>query len=274
MRLSGLDGANLLMWRWLCATGVYHAAANTLSLEIMHEISRRHQSVEEFLCKHQNVWGLNDRYFDRCAAGLGITDAEHRLGQVVSGDCKFTADRAPAQWETFQMQQFGPALQLSCDPASTLTGFTVVMGSCPEGFRMHFPCISGDSDYQICTGEMFGMDVKDDGILVPFHRLCGGHDMLRRMFECTKPSPPKQGSNLILYALEWSKDHAGETKPWNVIDWTMGTNIGVWSGWCTWYAADTVEPSWRYLFALSAWVSPAAPLFTTQSRREGLPGRR
>ena len=26
----GWDGLNLLMWRWLCATGVYHAAANTL----------------------------------------------------------------------------------------------------------------------------------------------------------------------------------------------------------------------------------------------------
>ena len=25
---AGLDGVNLLMWRWLCTTGVYHAAAN------------------------------------------------------------------------------------------------------------------------------------------------------------------------------------------------------------------------------------------------------
>ena len=28
--------------------------------------------------------------------------------------------------------------------------------------------------------------VKKDGVLVPFHKLCGGHAMLRRMFECTK----------------------------------------------------------------------------------------
>ena len=37
----------------------------------------------------------------------------------------------------------------------------------------------------------------------------------------------------MLFALEWTKDHLGETKPWNVIDWEMGTNVGVWGGWCT-----------------------------------------
>ena len=39
----------------------------------------------------------------------------------------------------FQLNQFGPALQLSCNPASPTTGFTVVMGTCPEGFRMRTP---------------------------------------------------------------------------------------------------------------------------------------
>ena len=37
----------------------------------------------------------------------------------------------------------------------------------------------------------------------------------------------------MLYALEWNKDHPGEAKPWNIIDWVMGTNVGVWGGWCT-----------------------------------------
>ena len=54
---SGLDGTNLLMWRWLCATGVYHAAANTLSVEILREIGNRGLSAEEYLCQHQSVWG-------------------------------------------------------------------------------------------------------------------------------------------------------------------------------------------------------------------------
>ena len=36
-----------------------------------------------------------------------------------------------------------------------------------------------------------------------------------------------------LVAQEWSNDHPGEPKPWNVIDWFMGTNVGVWGGWCT-----------------------------------------
>ena len=230
--MAGLDGTNLLMWRWLCATGVYHAAANTLSVDILHEIGRSEQSVEEYLCKHQHVWSENKRYFDRCAAGLGMIDAEHRLEKVMSGDCKRSGG-TPDEWELFQLHQFGPTLQLSCNPASTVTGFTVVMGGCPEAFRMHFPCILGDPDHAICTGEQFGMDVKKDGNIVPYHRLCGGHDMLRRMFECTNPAPHKAGTNMQLVAQEWSNDHPGEPKPWNVIDWFMGTNVGVWGGWCT-----------------------------------------
>ena len=38
-------------------------------------VHNKGQSVEEYLCQHQHVWGENDRYFDRCAAGLGMIDA-------------------------------------------------------------------------------------------------------------------------------------------------------------------------------------------------------
>ena len=229
----GWDGINLMMWRWLCATGVYHAAANTLSLEILQQIGDSRQSVEEYLCKHQNVWGVDDVYFDRCAAGLGISDSEKRLEKVMNGHCQPTRLKEPAAWEKWQMQQFGPSLQLSCDPANAFTGFVPAMGGCPEAFRIHFPCQQGSPDYEVCTGEWFGMDVKKDGKIVAFHRLCGGHDVLRKIFECVKPAPHKPGTNMQLYALEWSKDHPWEPKPWNVIDWTMGTNVGVWGGWCT-----------------------------------------
>ena len=233
-KMSGLDGQNYLMWRWLCATGVYHAAANTLSVEILKEIGEKKQSVEEYLCKHQNVWGIEDRYFDRCAAGLGMIDAEHRLAKVLAGTCKLKVrGRAPAAWEVWQMKQFGPSLQLSRNPASQTTGFVAAMGGCPEAFRMHFPCKEKDQDVKVCTGEWFGMDVKKDGNIVPYHRLCGGHDVLRKIFECTDPAPFVEGTNMQLYALEWTKDHFGEPKPWNVIDWFMGTNVGVWGGWCT-----------------------------------------
>eukprot|EP00966_Prymnesium_polylepis_P175566 4063025-Prymnesium_polylepis.1 len=90
----------------------------------------------------------------------------------MAGDCKVRAGKRPAEWEMQQHHQFGPALQLSCNPANPFTGFAIAMKGCPEGFRMHFPCVPDAPDFQICTGEWFGMDVKKDGNIVPFHKLC------------------------------------------------------------------------------------------------------
>ena len=84
------------------------------------------------------------------------------MAKVMSGDCKLTPGKAPAAWEVHQMRQFGDTLQLSCDPASATTGFTVAMGGCPEAFRMHFPCKEKDQDVKVCTGEWFGMDTNLD----------------------------------------------------------------------------------------------------------------
>ena len=53
------------------------------------------------------------------------------------------------------------------------------------------------------------------------------------MFECVDPKPHRLGTNKVLYALEWSLDHPEDEMPWNVVDWTMGTPIGVWGGTCT-----------------------------------------
>jgi len=226
---------NLLMWRWLCSTGVYHAAANTLSLEITREIVYTGgQTVEEFLCKHQHVWGEDDVYFDRCAAGLGMSDAEHRLAKVKQGSCKPIFGKEPADWELFQMKQFGQTLQLSCDPASPTTGFAAAIGGCAAAFRLHFPCKYGSPDYEICSGEWFGMVVKKEEPVVPFHRLCGGHDVLRKIFSCADPKPHREGTNKVMYALEWERDqHDGKEQPWNIIKFFMGTKVGVWGGWCT-----------------------------------------
>ena len=35
-RVGGMNAQDLLKWRWLCSTGVYHAAGNTLSVEVTH----------------------------------------------------------------------------------------------------------------------------------------------------------------------------------------------------------------------------------------------
>jgi hypothetical protein len=89
-----------------------------------------------------------------------MIDAEHRLAKVMSGDCKVHPVRGASEWELHQWRQFGPPLQLSCNPASPTTGFAVAMKGCPEAFRMHFPCIRGAPDEKICTGAWFGEDVK------------------------------------------------------------------------------------------------------------------
>jgi hypothetical protein len=64
-RISGLNARDLLKWRWLCATGVYHAAGNTLSVPILAELARRNLGAEEYLCKRSNLWGDTAFYFDR-----------------------------------------------------------------------------------------------------------------------------------------------------------------------------------------------------------------
>jgi hypothetical protein len=61
MRMSGLSAADMLKWRWLCATGVYHASGNTLSLEILEQLVNIESNAEEFLCKRANIWSENDR---------------------------------------------------------------------------------------------------------------------------------------------------------------------------------------------------------------------
>ena len=51
--------------------------------------------------------------------------------------------------------------------------------------------------------------------MVPFHKLCNGHDVLRKVFSCTDPAPQAPGTNAVLFAMEWTNDHAGKKKPWS-----------------------------------------------------------
>ena len=297
---------------------MYHAASNTLSPEILERVGKDGQSVEQFLCRHSNVWSESSVYFGRCAAGLGISDAEERLAKVMAGKCKTKPGKQPAEWELRQLMQFGATQQLSCNPASATSGFAVANSQCPEAFRIHFTCDPKRLDYDFCTGKKGGMDVKAAAAIaackpegqpanaralqnvqgtaevdvtgmneeqaciakvkaqppniVPYHLLCMGHDMLRKVFECTNPKPHRTGDNMQLFAVEWNRSrgsldppraamhqrppapmplrahvhaltslpfcgrrsaHPGERKPWNVIDFSMGVRIGVWGGKCT-----------------------------------------
>ena len=162
VRHAGLSAADLLKWRWLCATGVYHASGNTLSIEVLHALVRIGSNVESFLCRRSNVWGEHARYFDRCAAGLGIKETESRLAQVQRGDClpQHTPSgslAAPAAWEARQLIQFGQTQQLSCDPAKH---FVPANDQCPLAFRAHFPCDNNTKDYGFCSGKYGGALVK------------------------------------------------------------------------------------------------------------------
>eukprot|EP00966_Prymnesium_polylepis_P324923 7380920-Prymnesium_polylepis.3 len=102
-----------------------------------------------------------------------------RLQAVRDGVCK-PSGAPPAPWEQRQLDQFGDTQQLSCNPASPTTGFTVANSQCPLAYRAHFPCHEDDLDYEFCTGAKGGMDVKKNGHIVPYHELCLGHDMFRR----------------------------------------------------------------------------------------------
>lgn len=184
-RSTGLNPKDLLKWRWLCATGVYHAAGNTLSVEVLSRIGGIGQKAEEFLCKRSNLWGDDAAYFDRCAAGLGIAETEGRLGLVKDGTCpsRMLSDgvtpRQPAPWEARQLKQFGQTQQLSCNPAKY---FVMANDQCPGAYRAHFPCKEERKDYQFC--------------LARYHDLCGSHDILREIFQCEEKEPMPKGARL------------------------------------------------------------------------------
>lgn len=70
LRSAGLNPKDMLKWRWLCATGVYHAAGNTLSVEAFRDIAASGTTAEEYLCKRSNVWGEGGSLLFRTLAAL------------------------------------------------------------------------------------------------------------------------------------------------------------------------------------------------------------
>ena len=104
-RSSGLNPQDMLKWRWLCATGAYHASGNTLSIEALQRVIEMDSTAEEVLCRRSNLWGDGTPYFDRCAAGLGMKETEMRLDLVKEGRCNTSPDQQPAAWELAQCAQ-------------------------------------------------------------------------------------------------------------------------------------------------------------------------
>ncbi|KAL1507404.1 hypothetical protein AB1Y20_008246 [Prymnesium parvum] len=161
-RSSALSAKDLLKWRWLCATGIYHAAGNTMSVEILSKLAAAAVGAEEYLCKRSNVWGDEARYFDRCAAGLGIKETEARLQQVKRGECvpavlRDGSAKPPAVWEEKQLRQYGQTQQISCNPAKY---FVQANDQCPLAYKAVFPCDPNKKDYNFCTGKWGGAVVK------------------------------------------------------------------------------------------------------------------
>lgn len=119
------------------------------------------------------------RYFDRCAAGLGIKDAEGRLSQVEKGECPVVPEEMPA-WERWQVAQYGQPQQLSCNPAKY---FALAITQCPESLRVQFPCDPSKLDYNFCTGKSGGVVVKGPAGLRAYVEAPGSWDERRRSFD-------------------------------------------------------------------------------------------
>jgi hypothetical protein len=172
-----LDAKGLLKWRWLCASGIYHSAGNTLTTEDMMLFKDSGFTAEEFMCKHAHEWTWNDRFFERCAAGLGVQEVETRVGMVRSGICQ-PANKPAAAWAV-KLHRNPNMQQLTCNPAKY---FGTANDLCPGAFRAQFPCDKDKLDYRFCA---------DD-----YHHGCKDTETRRTTFMCPH-RPPPQGENEV-----------------------------------------------------------------------------
>ena len=128
-----LSAKELLKSRWLCASGIYHSAGNTLSIAGFKAVTEVGLTVQEFMCKeHRATWGDDDGWFMRCNAGLGMAEAEFKLWQVGNGDCPDPMDGQGkllplSAWELQQLTT--PTIQQrSCNPKAFFGQANAVRG--------------------------------------------------------------------------------------------------------------------------------------------------
>eukprot|EP00326_Haptolina_ericina_P033261 CAMPEP_0181245200 /NCGR_PEP_ID=MMETSP1096-20121128/43290_1 /TAXON_ID=156174 ORGANISM="Chrysochromulina ericina, Strain CCMP281" /NCGR_SAMPLE_ID=MMETSP1096 /ASSEMBLY_ACC=CAM_ASM_000453 /LENGTH=638 /DNA_ID=CAMNT_0023341847 /DNA_START=39 /DNA_END=1952 /DNA_ORIENTATION=+ len=195
-----LSSKELLKWRWLCTTGIYHSALNTLSVNGYHAIDQRGEVAEDFVCKKDETRDAGGRLpeFERCAAGLGAGGAEWKIRMVREGACPVRKDEEgvimpPAEWE---IQQLGrPQMrQRTCYP---MVWYANANDNCPQAFQAHFPCDPARQDFRFCQ----------DG----WHDYCVDADTLRHAFACDH-IPPRPGVNEY---------------------WDGTDDAGMWGGECT-----------------------------------------
>ena len=201
-----LTAQELLRVRWLCASGIYHSAGNSLSVAGFKAVIAAEITAQEFLCKfHDDEWGAEDHYFARCNAGLGMEEAEFKLSQVVRGDCPDPLDAAtgevlpPSAWEQKQMRL--PTIQQrSCNPAFF---FGQANEQCPAAFMAHFPCKPGAPDFMQCNSQ--------------HHEQCQNDNMMRTTFLCPQLPERKHNNRLVVN---------------HVLD-GQENGVGLWGGTCT-----------------------------------------
>ena len=195
----------LLKARWLCVSGIYHSAGNSVSVSAYHLIAAEGLLAEEWLCKQYPEWQEDDAYFARCGAGLGMEEVEYMKWMVTEGNACPVDGRKHhrtdddgkalpvAPWEK-KLAGLHTVMQRTCNPA---TQFGTAHDECPAAFMAHFPCKKERADYNHCmSGHHLG---------------CKDFWVMRTTFLCDNPGPRK-GVNRVLHGQE---------------------HVGVWGGECT-----------------------------------------
>jgi len=153
-----MTAKDVLRFRWLCSSGIYHSAGNTISNAGLQLAAQNGMSGQEFLCKRATlaVWGDNDPHFERCVAGLGMEEVDFKQQIVKEGKCDIEA--SPAPWELKQHQLPTQPQRLTCNPAND---FGIANEVCPKAFWAYFPCINSRADYKICQTQ-WHLQCNDD----------------------------------------------------------------------------------------------------------------
>jgi len=164
-----MSAQDALRWRWLCTSGVYHAAGNTLTNGGLKLAADAGQTAEQFLCKrHSDDWGDNDAHFHRCGAGLGMPLANMKVQFAKQGKCN--QPEGPMDWERAQAA-YPEVQKLTCNPAAY---FWPAHTKCPKAFWAFFPCLEHRADYKLCKSG-WHLQCDSDYSFHEYFNCGGGH---------------------------------------------------------------------------------------------------
>ena len=152
-----LTAKELLLWRWRCAAGVHHAAANSVSAGTVTWLAENGIAARDWLCQEED-WHSVDRYFARCPASLGLGELSSRVAMTADGECasenqsvgssfRVRVFGTTVPWEQYQTQLSKNAPQLC---AHSLYASPKVLEVCPLALLANWPCTLTSSDYELC----------------------------------------------------------------------------------------------------------------------------